>query len=212
MDRAGVAVMVRGHRTPGLLAVAILVGTAQTAVAGSLAALSPPIVASGDARAPLGWVGFCSRYPSDCAVDTAEPDRIHLSADALRTLRGVNTRVNTEIAPMTDVDHWGTAESWDYPDDGKGDCEDYALLKRKRLVEAGFPRRALLMTVVLDEERLGHAVLTVRTDRGDLILDNKTSAVKPWTQTGYAFIKRESQTAAAWVSLGGFGSAVATGR
>ena len=51
------------------------------------------------------------------------------------------------------------------------------------------------MTVVIDEKGEGHAVLTLITSRGDLILDNKTNAVLPWTQTGYTFVKRESQDA-----------------
>jgi len=61
-----------------------------------------------------------------------------------------------------------------------GDCEDYQLLKRKLLVEAGLPRRAMRMTVVIDDIDEGHALLTVRTDAGDLILDNKVDAVLPW--------------------------------
>ena len=57
------------------------------------------------------------------------------------------------------------------------------------------------MTVVIDEWNEGHAVLTIRTDRGDLILDNRTDAVLPWHATGYAFIKREGDGDGAWVSL-----------
>jgi hypothetical protein len=41
------------------------------------------------------------------------------------------------------MEHWGVIEQWDYPADGKGDCEDYALFKRKILVDEGFPRQAL---------------------------------------------------------------------
>ena len=103
---------------------------------------------------------------------------------------------------MTDMDHWGTADKWDIPTDGYGDCEDYQLLKRKMLVQAGLPRRAMRMTVVLDEKREGHAVLTLKTNRGDLILDNKTDDVLAWRDTGYVFVKRESQDAQAGVSLG----------
>jgi predicted transglutaminase-like cysteine proteinase len=54
------------------------------------------------------------------------------------------------------------------------------LLKRKLLAERGLPRRAMRMTVVLDENRAGHAVLMVRTDRGDFILDNQRATVLPW--------------------------------
>ena len=66
------------------------------------------------------------------------------------------------------------------------------------------------MTVVIDEKGEGHAVLTLITDRGDLVLDNKTNNVLPWRQTGYTFIKRESQSSMAWVSLGRAASPVTT--
>jgi predicted transglutaminase-like cysteine proteinase len=111
--------------------------------------------------------------------------------------------VNGRIKPITDKEHWGLVDRWEFPDDGMGDCEDFQLLKRRLLVEKGLPRRALRMTVVIDELGEGHAVLMVRTDRGDYILDNKTSTVLPWDQTGYVFVKRESQDNQTWVSLGG---------
>jgi predicted transglutaminase-like cysteine proteinase len=69
------------------------------------------------------------------------------------------------------------------------------------LAEQGLPRRAMRMTVVQDDRGNGHAVLMVRTDRGDLILDNQRAAILPWTRTGYVFVKREGQTGRAWVSL-----------
>jgi predicted transglutaminase-like cysteine proteinase len=104
---------------------------------------------------------------------------------------------------VTDQEHWGLPDRWDLAEDGSGDCEDYQLLKRKLLADAGLPRRAMRMTVVIDEKNEGHAVLMVRTDRGDFVLDNKTDSVTPWFQTGYVFVKRESQDAISWVSLGG---------
>jgi predicted transglutaminase-like cysteine proteinase len=199
-----------------LIVVAAAMATAAGAMAGGRAATGSlpmaalPVTPQGEARPPIGWVDFCKRYPADCMVDTSEPERVPLTAQSWRGLQAINAEVNAEITPVTDADHWGVAESWDYPSDGKGDCEDYALFKRKRLVEAGFPRRALLLTVVLDEDRAGHAVLMVRTDRGDFILDNKRGAILPWNQTGYVYVKRESQAATGWISLGGAGSATAT--
>jgi predicted transglutaminase-like cysteine proteinase len=65
----------------------------------------------------------------------------------------------------------------------------------------GIPRRAMVMTVVLDERNDGHAVLMLRTDRGDLILDNKRDEILSWHRTGYVYVKRESQTDLSWVSL-----------
>jgi len=158
-------------------------------------------VETGEARPPLGWVNFCHRHPQDCRREIAEPNQLPLTAPLWRKLLAVNKAVNDDVRPLGDKTHWGVSESWDYPDDRKGDCEDYALEKRKRLIAAGFPNRVLLMTVVLDENGEGHAVLTVRTSRGDLILDNKRDAILPWNSTGYSFIKRESQTETGWVAL-----------
>ena len=85
----------------------------------------------------------------------------------------INKWVNEPIKPMTDLEHWGVVEKWSYPDDGYGDCEDYVLLKRRMLIQAGWPREALLITVVRDKKGEGHAVLTVKTDKGEFILDNQ---------------------------------------
>ncbi len=93
-------------------------------------------------------------------------------------------------------------DRWSLPHDGYGDCEDYQLLKRRLLVAAGLPARALRMTVVLDEQGTGHAVLTVRTRQSDLILDNKTDRILPWHRTGYTYLKLESDIDPGWVSLG----------
>ena len=101
------------------------------------------------------------------------------------------------------VEHWGVPDRWDLAEDGSGDCEAFQLLKRKLLAQSGLPRRAMRMTVVIDEKGEGHAVLMLRTDRGDLILDNKTSAALPGQRTGYVFIKREAQGSGGWVSRGG---------
>ena len=85
---------------------------------------------------------------------------------------------------------------------GKGDCEDYVLLKRRLLAARGFPESTLLITVVRDENNEGHAVLTVRTDRGDLVLDNKRREVMRWADTPYTFVKRQSErNPLVWISL-----------
>jgi predicted transglutaminase-like cysteine proteinase len=189
-----------------MLAVALVSGTgfgARAQQSTGIPVASLPIVASGDARAPYAWNDLCKRSASACHVDTREAESVEMTPKLWKTLVTLNTRVNREIEAVTDQDHWGVVDRWDLPEDGRGDCEDYALLKRKRLVEAGVPRRALLMTVVIDEENAGHAVLMIRTDRGDFILDNKRNAILPWNQTGYVYVKRESQMRTGWTSLGG---------
>lgn len=152
---------------------------------------------------PYGWVDFCQRYSGECDEATRAPQTIELTPAALRKIEGVNALVNNKIEPVSDAEHAGAPDAWDYPADGKGDCEDYALLKRRVLIEAGFPRAALLLTVVKDEHGDGHAVLMARTDRGDFILDNLADEVKPWNKTSYRFVKRQSQeNQNVWVAVG----------
>ena len=154
-------------------------------------------------RAPIGWTDFCTEYPRDCTGGPTQPRDVVLSPRAWRDLEDVNTWVNNAVKPITDLDHWGVVEKWSYPDDGYGDCEDYVLLKRRMLIEAGWPREALLITVVRDRKDEGHAVLTVKTDKGDFILDNQAENIVLWSQTGYRFVKRQSQADPnVWVSLG----------
>jgi predicted transglutaminase-like cysteine proteinase len=162
-------------------------------------------------RPPIGWVQFCTENPGECQGGPSEPRDIVLSHAAWRDLLKVNRWVNAAVKPMTDMDHWGVIEKWSLPTDGYGDCEDYVLLKRKMLIDAGWPREALLITVVRDKKGEGHAVLTVKTDKGEFILDNQNENVVAWTETGYRFVKRQTQSDPnLWVSLGDSRPALAT--
>jgi hypothetical protein len=70
------------------------------------------------------------------------------------------------------------------------------------LIRSGWPREALLVTLVRDQNNEGHAVLTATTDWGDYVLDNQNENILLWSKTGYRFFKRQSQSnAAQWVSL-----------
>jgi predicted transglutaminase-like cysteine proteinase len=203
----------RALRTGSMLAVAFSALTIATAsgIAGermaSLATGQPNdrivYAAVGETtRAPIGWVEFCIEYKSECATRASAPRDIVLTAKTWDDMVKVNNWVNDSIKPMTDLEHWGVVERWNFPDDGIGDCEDYVLLKRKMLMQAGWPREALLITVVRDKKGEGHAVLTVKTNRGEFILDNQESEVLAWNKTGYKFVKRQSQSDQnVWVGL-----------
>jgi len=163
------------------------------------------------ARAPIGWVEFCNENPRECPTASTEPRDVVLTTKVWKDLVRVNRWVNETISPVTDLEHWGVVEKWSYPDDGKGDCEDYVLLKRRMLMQAGWPREALLVTVVRNKNGEGHAVLTVKTDKGDFILDNQAEEVLLWSDTGYRFVKRQSQSNPNnWVSLGDTRPAIST--
>ncbi len=168
------------------------------------AANRPVFATVGEAtRAPIGWIDFCQEYKGECNTRPSAPRDIVLTAKAWDDLIKVNNWVNDSIKPVTDIEHWGVVERWNFGEDGYGDCEDYVLLKRRMLMQAGWPREALLITVVRDKKGDGHAVLTVKTDRGEFILDNQEAQILPWTHTGYKFVKRQSQgDQNAWVSLG----------
>ncbi len=156
---------------------------------------------------PIGWVQFCAENAAECRMRFARAREVQLTPAAFAQIARVNIQVNREIEQVSDLDHFGVEEYWTYPVDGKGDCEDLVLEKKRRLVIMGFPREALLITVVRDHNGEGHAVLTVVTNRGDYVLDNFTNEMKLWHGTGYRFIKRQAQTDPnQWVSLNGGGS------
>ncbi len=155
-------------------------------------------------RTPYGWADLCGRQPQECQVDVLAPVDLHLTSKTLQMLERINGEVNAAIEPVSNLDHWGTMlDHWDYPTDGKGDCKIYALWKRKLLMDMGLPRQALLMTIVRDLDGNGHTILTVKTDKGDLILDNMVGEIRLWDETGYKFVKRQSQADPnVWVSVG----------
>jgi predicted transglutaminase-like cysteine proteinase len=196
----------RGSRT--VLAIAATVLAMTTAAAAERVTYA----SLGDStRAPIGWVEFCADNPTECRSGASQPRDIVMSQTAWKDLVRINHWVNETIKPMTDLDHWGVIEKWSLPIDGYGDCEDYVLLKRKLLIDAGWPREALLITVVRDRKGDGHAVLTVKSDKGEFILDNQNEEIVAWTETGYRFVKRQAQNDQnVWVSLGDSRPAVAT--
>lgn len=152
---------------------------------------------------PYGWVDFCNRYRGECDTKPIAAQDVRLTPATQKIIQRINTWANTNIKPVSDQEQWGRVDRWDYPTSGKGDCEDYVLLKRRLLLEEGFPRQALLVTVVKDQRGDGHAVLTIKTDKGELVLDNLTDRVLMWNKVPYRFVKRQSQTNPnIWVEIG----------
>jgi predicted transglutaminase-like cysteine proteinase len=157
--------------------------------------------AYGDTLPPIGYVVFCREHRRDCNPSGPIVDRMPLTAARKAELVAINDRVNQTIAPETDMQQYGRAEYWTYPKKA-GDCEDYVLLKRKLLIAKGWPESTLLITVVRDENNQGHAVLTVRTDHGDFILDNKQPQILTWRSTPYSYVKQQSEeNPLVWISL-----------
>jgi predicted transglutaminase-like cysteine proteinase len=162
---------------------------------------SPFMRVFGLTQPPYAFVSFCERMPRECARGPQEDQRFYATAGRMAELDAINRSVNHEIEPMTDIELYGMTDYWTVPST-KGDCEDYVLLKRKRLLALGWPPSSLLITVVRDERGEGHAVLTARTMQGDFILDNKTDEIKVWHRTKYDFVMRQSYLdPRVWMSL-----------
>lgn len=185
-----------------LAAIAVLAGLAGSG-ASAASGDDPFLTDLGPTRPTAAWAAFCAAAPDECRTDRREPTFVRYTDEVWRTIVRVNRQVNRSIRAVTDAEHWGVSDRWDFPTDGLGDCEDIQIEKRRLLQAAGIPARAMRMAMVINPENEGHAVLVVRTDRGDFVLDNRVSAVLPWYDTGYVWVKREGDSATAWVSLGG---------
>ncbi|WP_367716854.1 transglutaminase-like cysteine peptidase [Nitratireductor sp. GISD-1A_MAKvit] len=151
---------------------------------------------------PIGHYEFCKANPAECSIRMRDRGPEHVTRTLWATISRVNAEVNGKIQPMNDIDIYGAEEVWTYPSTGVGDCEDYVLEKRRALHRAGLSLSNLLITVVRKPNGEGHAVLTVRTDRGDFVLDNLNDTVKLWSATNYRYLKRQaSNHTGRWVSL-----------
>jgi predicted transglutaminase-like cysteine proteinase len=162
---------------------------------------TPQATEYGKSLPPVGYVGFCGRGEDECKFKTGKVERLQISTENWDQVQQVNHYVNTKIRPATDMEVYGQADQWTYPVDA-GDCEDYVLLKKRYLEGMGFNPDLLLITVVLDENGEGHAVMTIPTTKGDYVLDNRRAEILRWDETGYIFLKRQSQPQATqWISL-----------
>ena len=154
-----------------------------------------------EVRMPSGLADLCGRDASFCSPKPERRERFALTPERWRAISDVNTAVNVRIASTTDQRLYGRPEFWTLPDRA-GDCEDFVLLKRKLLIDQGFPASGLLITVVQDENGEGHAVLTIPTAGGDIVLDNRRDEILHWWATGYQFVKRQSAiNPTKWVAL-----------
>jgi predicted transglutaminase-like cysteine proteinase len=161
------------------------------AVPGTATANSSNMATQGITSQPIGHYNFCREYPQECNQRSGKTRPMKLTRGDWKKLININYSVNKAIRPLTDLEMHGVEELWSYPNN-VGDCEDYVLLKRNMLQQAGFSPADLLITVVKQPDGSGHAVLTVRTDLGDYILDNMRDKVLLWSDTEYTFLKRQS--------------------
>jgi predicted transglutaminase-like cysteine proteinase len=143
--------------------------------------------------APMAYTEFCLRYRAECRPRmTFRGGPVVLTAERWDDLKEVNNSVNQDIAP--ERNELGLAgETWLISPD-RGDCNDYAVTKRHQLVDRGWPARTLLLSEVVTHSGEHHLVLVVRTKSGDLVLDNMTSQIKPWSRVPYRWVRIQQPT------------------
>lgn len=191
--------MINGPLVPVLLATAIsALAFASNAMADSR---GPSMLTGGLTSQPIGHYEFCQKYSDECNQRSKMVAPPKLTDFGWKLIREINYEVNNSIIAMTDLDVYGRDEVWEYPTE-VGDCEDFVLMKRKKLMEKGFAAADLLITVVRKPDGEGHAVLTLRTSQGDFVLDNLEDDVKLWSETEYTFLKRQASfNTGRWITI-----------
>ncbi|WP_203290884.1 transglutaminase-like cysteine peptidase [Maricaulis parjimensis] len=165
---------------------------------------------TGDLVEPATGGGVKSNEPREPLVEPApEPERTaeqpepeRVAFERFDEIEQVNRAINQRLIWRSDLDQYGVEEFWTFPLQAGlryGDCEDFALEKRRELLERGFPPSALALATAYSEETGLHAVLVVRTNQGDYVLDNTTPWVLPWSQSPYRWLTiQQGESLTAW--------------
>ena len=147
---------------------------------------------------PFAYIQFCVKNRAACSNSTgklamAGGNKVKLTKRLEKQLASVNQGVNSSMRPRRDggTDRWSVGGR-------TGDCEDFALTKRARLIAAGWPSSALSMTVVRTRSGEGHAVLSVHTSQGTLVLDNLSKSVRPLRSVPYRLVSMQSGSPMQW--------------
>ena len=182
---------------------------------------SARLVSQGVTQPPVGAFSFCLEEPEACGLPTqqieslskdssksasdpvAAQDETAPTHPAVLTdlqlfamARVINASVNTAISYRSDALTWNTEERWVLPLSAEGvnygDCEDYALEKRAALLAAGAPSDRLRMATAWSPGTGVHAVLILRLEDGDYVLDSTTPHILNVAQTRYEWRSLQS--------------------
>ena len=157
----------------------------------SIGMMSAPAAIAGG-KVPLGYSLMCLEHPEQCQGGGSA--KVQVTSNVMATLKRVNMHVNRTIKPKYDAsgtDTWTVNAS-------TGDCEDYVLAKRAALIRAGISASSLRIAYVKSKRGVGHAILVVKTNGKDLVLDNMTATIKPLSQTGYRIISISGANPLKW--------------
>lgn len=186
------------------VAAAVIASSSVTSFALPLAGLNrsipptrpqPHLVARRETLPPFAFVKFCAQQPDQCARQ-GDDGIVILTGEKRAFLQRINFEINNEITYTSeDAEEWKVSVR-------EGDCEDFAMTKRQRLLDAGWPSGALRLATARTKLGIGHVVLVVTTHQGDLVLDNRTNIVKPWFATALHWLKIQSpENPRNWLAL-----------
>ena len=172
---------------------ALMAGPVLPARAGSVSGNGAAVVP------PSGFIHYCVKHSDECLVSGQDAARVELTTARQAELREVQAQIKAAIEHREDLSHL-----WEYARDGHGDCNTFALTKRRALIARGWPEETLLLAAVYTEHNEGHLVLVARTSQGDLVLDNRLPRIVEWTVLPYRWVSMQSQTSPArWLRVTG---------
>jgi predicted transglutaminase-like cysteine proteinase len=141
---------------------------------------------------PLAMRYFCAEHPAQCRAGGVS--EVAMTSDLMTLLKSVNVQVNRSIRPRRD-----NSDTWSLAPDA-GDCEDYVITKRAHLVQAGVPAGSLRIAFTHTRRGEPHAVLVVRSNEGDFVLDNLNNSVKSLQVSGYRIRSMSSSDPKRWIA------------
>lgn len=128
-------------------------------------------------RAKLTQRLFCLQYGTECRTTGKS---VVAYTNKLRTvLASVNRSVNRVMPGIQARREFLSLNR--LPANG----DDYAMMKRSRLIRSGIPAGALRVVNVRTSQGIGHAVLVVRTSTGEFVLDHERTSVLKVRDSGY---------------------------
>jgi len=153
---------------------------------------------------PVSFTQFCLRYVDECKAHRIvfRGARVKLTAERWAELQQVNRDVNSEIRPEPNLEGLAGEKWLLHP--SSGDCNDYAVTKRHDLIAKGWSARSVLLSEVVTTWGEHHLVVVVRTFSGDLVLDNLSGSIVPWSRKPYRWVRIQMpKNPNYWASLSG---------
>jgi predicted transglutaminase-like cysteine proteinase len=157
-----------------------------------LALTASTVAAQARSNMPLGYMLLCVEQPEEC--EGGGDGSVVVTGEVEATLERINSMVNRSITPQRDP---GDTDVWTV-NASAGDCEDYVLTKRHQLIALGLPASALRIAYVKTRTQEGHAILVVKTNAQDLVLDNLSSTVESLRDSGYRIISMSGPDPLVW--------------